>query len=403
MSELVSAFRYRAVDGAGRRVHGQREAPSADALLHELGRQGLVVIELAAASGGRGSRPWRRTSADDLLEATRAMAALLRAGVPLARALDIGASIVPPRVARELEQVRARVSSGVPLATALAGHPHSFSPLYCGVVRAGERSGNLGGAFTALAGQLEATQRVRARLLSAAMYPLLLAVAGTATIILLVQFVLPRFADLLLGAHATIPRSTAALLAFSGWFHGAWPILLVAVVSLAVGLVSGGRTERGRRAMATLLVETPLVGRIRRHVLASRFARLLAALLGGGAPLLTALDDTMDSLSDPLARDEVARVRARVREGRSLHGALEEGHLFPPVLARLVAVGDEAGTLRDFLARSAEMSEERVEHALQRLVTFVEPAMIVLFGVVIAFVALSLLQAIYGVDASAFR
>lgn len=403
MPASVSAYRYRAVDGAGRRVHGLREATSPDAVLHELERHGLVVVEISAARGASGNGSWRGTSADDRLEATRALAALLRAGVPLARALDIGASIVPPRAARDLEQVRTRVSSGVPLATALARHPRSFSPLYCGVVRAGERSGNLAGAFTALAGQLEAEARVRARLLSAAMYPLLLAVAGTATVILLVQFVLPRFADLLTGAHATIPRSTAALLAFSRWLNGAWPFVLVAVVALVAGLAVGVRTERGRRVLATLLVRTPLVGGIRRHVLASRFARLLAVLLGGGAPLLTALDDTMESLSDPLARDEVARVRSRVREGRSLHGALEEGRLFPPVLARLVAVGDEAGTLRDFLARSAEMSEERVEHALQRLVTFVEPAMIVLFGVLIAFVALSLLQAIYGVDASAFR
>ncbi len=403
MPDMVSAFRYRAVDGAGRRVHGVRDAPSADALLHELERHGLVVVELAAASGQAGGRSWRGTTAADVLEATRALAALLRAGVPLARALDIGASIVPARVARELEQVRTRVSSGVTLADAHARHPRSFSPLYRGVVRAGERSGNLAGAFASLASQLEAERRVRARLLSAAMYPLLLAVAGTATIIVLVQFVLPRFADLLQGAHATMPRSTAALLAISHWFTGAWPAVAAAVVTLAVGLALGGRTERGRRAMATLLVETPLVGRIRRHVLASRFARLLSVLLEGGAPLLLALDDTIVSLADPLARDEVARVRARVREGRSLHAALAEGHLFPPVLARLVAIGEEAGTLRDFLARSADMSEDRVEHALQRLVTFVEPAMIVVFGVLIAFVALSLLQAIYGVDASAFR
>ena len=403
MTELVSAFRYRAVDGAGHRVHGLREAASADALLRELERHGLVVVELSAAGTRELGRSWRGTSVDDLLEATRALAALLRAGVPLARALDIGASIVPPRVARELEQVRSLVSSGMPLATALARYPRTFSALYCGVVRAGERSGNLAGSFTALTSQLEAEARVRARLLSALMYPLLLAVAGTGTVILLVQFVLPRFADLLSGAHAAIPRSTAALLAFSRWFHAAWPLVLLVVIALGIVVALGGRTERGRRAFATLLVEAPLVGRIRRHLLASRFARLLAVLLEGGAPLLTALDDTADSLSDPLARDEVARVRARVREGRSLHGALEEGRLFPPVLARLVAVGDEAGTLRDFLARSAEMSEERVEHALQRLVTIVEPAMIVLFGVVIAFVALSLLQAIYGVDASAFR
>ena len=404
MTELMRSFAYRAVDGTGRRVHGWREASSADALTHELEDGGLIVITLSAADGaGPRDHGRRGSSADDVLEATRAIASLLRSGVPLARALAIGASIVPPRVARELEQVRTHVASGVTLADALARHPRSFSPLYCGVVRAGERSGDLAGAFAALASQLEAEGRVRSRLVSAAMYPLLLAVAGIVTVVVLVQFVLPRFADLLDGAHAPVPRTTAILLAFSRWFTHAWPYLLLATAVVVALLVTGGRTPRGRRVRARLFVGTPLVGPIRRQVLASRFARLLSVLLAGGAPLLTALDDTVASLSDPLARDEVSRVRARVREGRSLHGALEEGHLFPPVLARLVAVGDEAGTLRELLARSAEMSEVRVEHALQRLVTFVEPAMIVLFGVLIAFVALSLLQAIYGVDASAFR
>jgi type II secretory pathway component PulF len=119
--------------------------------------------------------------------------------------------------------------------------------------------------------------------------------------------------------------------------------------------------------------------------------------------LLTALDDTYESLADPLARDEVARIRARVREGRSLHDALGAGSLFPGVVPRLVAVGEESGNLRDFLARTADLCEERADRTLQRLVTIIEPAMILAFGVLIAFVALSLLQAIYGVDASAFR
>lgn len=177
----------------------------------------------------------------------------------------------------------------------------------------------------------------------------------------------------------------------------------MAVVGIVAAVVGMSRTEAGTRAIADLLVRAPVVGTLRRNILASRLARLLSVLLGGGAPLLTALDDTFDSLSDPLARDEVARVRARVREGRSLHGALAEGSLFPPVLARLVAVGEESGSLRAFLERSAELCEERAERTLERLVTFIEPAMIVAFGILIAFVALSLLQAIYGVDATTFR
>ena len=404
MQSALGTFEYQAVDARGRRVRGSAEAATAAALTRDLEVRGLVVLSVASTHASATREASRRTStAQDVLEATRALAALLGAGVPLSRALSIGASIVPARVATTLDEVRARVATGTALADALARHPRSFSRLYRGVVRAGERSGDLAGAFGLLARQLEADGRVRARLVSATIYPSLLAVAGTITVVVLVQFVLPRFAELLEGAHARLPRSTAALLATSHWLSGAWPLVLAALVLAGVAGVAASRTESGRRIFAMLLVRAPLVRDPRRHLLASQFARLLSVLLGGGAPLLTALDDTVESLADPLARDEAARVRARVREGRSLHGALGEGALFPPVLARLVAVGEESGRLCEFLEQSAEMCEERVERTLQRLVTFVEPAMILGFGVLIALVALSLLQAIYGVDATSFR
>ena len=152
-----------------------------------------------------------------------------------------------------------------------------------------------------------------------------------------------------------------------------------------------------------MMVNTPLVGTFRRHVLASRFARLVGVLLYGGSPLLNALDDTIHSLGDPLAQDEVLRIRTRVREGASLHGALAEGALFPDLLGQLVTVGEEAGRLQEFLDKAAEIFEQSTQRALQRLVAIAEPLMIVIFGGIVGLVALSLLQAIYGINAGSFR
>jgi general secretion pathway protein F len=403
MEISLTSFSWQAVDAGGRRVRGTGEAASAIALTRELEGRGLVVLDVGNATGARLASGPGAGSRQDVLEATRALGALLTAGVPLVRALTIAGSIVPPRVAATLDDVRGRISAGGSLADALGRHPGAFSPLYRGVVRAGERSGDLAESFTALAKQLDGEARLRARLLSATIYPALLAVAGTITIALLVLFVLPRFAELLADAHSSLPATTAALLAASHWLGRSWPVVIAALAAIAATVPLIARSPGGRRAIATFLVRAPVVGTLRRNILASRLARLLSVLLGGGAPLLTALDDSFDSLSDPLARDEVARVRALVREGRSLHGALAEGSLFPPVLARLVAVGEESGSLRSFLERSAELCEERAERSLERLVTLIEPAMIVAFGIVIAFVALALLQAIYGVNAASFR
>jgi type II secretory pathway component PulF len=398
----VPAFAYSAVDSTGRRLSGQAEAASPGALTHVLEERGLLVLGVTERTDGGfvGLRPSRRRG---VLEVTRALAALIPAGMPLVRALGAAAEMASGRVRDGLQQVRERVEHGNSLAEALEMFPDLFPSLYTGVVRAGERSGDLAGAFTRLAEQLDREDKLRSRLLSLSIYPLLLAIAGGAAVLVLLLFVLPRFAELLQGAGAALPRSTALLLNFGAAMRLGWPVLLALPVLAVLAGMWVKRTEEGQRAMAALLLGVPVVRTLRRQTLAARFARLLGVLLGGGAPLLTALDQTVDSLTDPIAREETARIRDRVREGSPLGTTLAEGGLFPRLLGQLVSVGEEAGRLHEFLMKAAEIFEDRTEQATQRLVTLLEPAMILVFGSVVAFIALALLQAIYGVNASAFR
>ncbi len=270
-------------------------------------------------------------------------------------------------------------------------------------MRAGERSGDLDSAFGRLAIQLERDEQLRGRVLSAAIYPMLLAAAGTSAILVLVFYVLPQFVGLLQGSGAELPRSTAALLWISSTMRRFWPVLL-AIPAIGAMLVTWVRTTpAGKRAWSQFLLAVPLISTLRQYALAARFARLVGVLLGGGAPLLTALDDTIESLDDPLARDDATRIRARVREGVALRAAVADSPLYPPLLAQLIGVGEDAGELRAFLLKAAEIFEERTERATQRLATLAEPAMIMIFGVIVAFVALSLLQAIYGINANSFK
>ncbi|HEX8362007.1 MAG TPA: type II secretion system F family protein [Longimicrobium sp.] len=398
----MNAYTYVAVDASSRRVRGREHAPGADALTRELEKRGLLVLEVREAgseSGAGGPLPRRRA----VVEATRAIAALLGAGIPLTRALRVAAQVGGGALSPVLDDVRARVERGDTLAEALGRHPRLFSPLYVGVVRAGERAGDLGGAFTRLADHLEKAEELRSRLVSASIYPLLLAVAGGTAVLVLLLFVLPRFAELLEGSGAALPASTAMLLAVSTTISGSWPWLLGGLVALVLGLVAASRTERGRTAGAHLLLLVPGIGALRRAVLAARFARLLGVLVAGGTPLLHALEGVSESLADPLARDAATRIRAQVREGTSLREAVAAATVFPPLLAQLVAVGEESGQLGAFLVQAAEMFEGGAERSLRRLVALAEPAMIILFGGIVGFVALALLQAIYGVNADAFR
>jgi len=400
----MPTYAYQAVDGAGKRTRGQAQAVSSGALARSLEARGLFVLEVAesneSASSKGGFRFGRRR---EVLEVTRAMSALLPVGMPLAQALHAASGVASGDVRAALQEVKSRVERGDTLSTALAEHRNLFSPLYVGLVRAGEKSGDIDAAFARLADQLDRDEQLRGKVVSAAIYPLLLATAGSVAVTVLLFFVLPRFVTLLEGSGATLPRSTATLLALSGVLHRFWPVLLLVPLGGVAFAAWARNTDEGRRVWSGIMLALPGVGTLRRYALAGRFARLVGVLLGGGAPLLAALDDTIESVGDPVARDDAVRIRTRVREGSSLRAAVAESTLFPALLAQLIGVGEDAGQLRVFLMKAADIFEERTERATQRLATLAEPAMIVLFGAIVAFVALSLLQAIYGINANSFK
>jgi type II secretory pathway component PulF len=400
----MPTFAYQAVNGAGKRLRGIEDAATPGALSRALEERGLLVLDVAessgAAAGGRGFKFGRRR---EVLEVTRAMAALLPVGMPLAQALNAASGVTTGEVRDALTQVRARVERGETLSAALAAYPQLFSPLYVGLVRAGERSGDVDNSFARLSDQLERDEELRGRIISAAIYPLLLACAGTIAVTVLLFFVLPRFVTLLAGSGAKLPTSTRMLLSVSSGLHTFWPVLLLVPLAIAAVGAWARNTDEGRRALSNTLLTLPLVKTLRQYALAARFARLVGVLLGGGAPLLAALDDTIDSIGDPVAHDDAERIRTRVREGVSLRAAVAESPVYPPLLSQLIGVGEDAGQLRTFLLKAAEIFEERTERATQRLAALAEPAMIVVFGAIVAFVALSLLQAIYGINANSFK
>jgi general secretion pathway protein F len=399
----VPTFAYRAVDAAGRRTRGSITGATATAATRELEQRGLLPLDLAesgeATSSSAGIGLGRRRA---VLDFTRAVAALLPAGMPLARALKAAVATSPASFRPVLDTVRVRVERGDELAAALAEHPRLFSPLYVGVVRAGEKSGALDDAFVRLSAHLERQDELRSKLVSLSIYPVLLALVGIASVAVLVLFVLPRFAELLLSAGAALPRSTAAVLALAMTLREQWRLLLLVPLGLTALLAWLRVTPQGRLVSAHVLARLPVAGAWRRQALAASFARMVGELLAGGAPLLVALADARDCMDDPVARAETDRIRTRVREGGALNTAIAERGLFPSVLPQLVALGEEAGRLSEFLLKAADLLERRTERAVERMVALAEPAMIVLFGGLVALVALALLQAIYGVNAGSF-
>jgi type II secretory pathway component PulF len=377
--------------------------PTPEAVVRDLEGRGLIALtveEEQQGSNGTGGLGLGRRRA--VLEFTRAVAALLPAGMPLARALAAGALAAPESVRPTLDTVRSKVDRGEDLASALAEHPRLFSSLYVGIVRAGEKSGSLDTAFQRLADHLERESELRSKLVSMSIYPVLLGLVGIAAVLVLVLFVLPRFSDLLLSSGTALPATTAAVVGVAMTVQEQWWVVAAVPVLVFAGLAWLRTTDAGRRTSARTLVRLPLVGAWRRQHLGASFARMVGELLAGGAPLILALQDARDCMTDSVAQEETDRIRVQVREGGSLHASIAEGGVFPPVLSQLVALGEDSGRLADFLLKAAELLEKKTEQTLERLVALLEPAMIVGFGGIVAVVALALLQAIYGVNAGSF-
>lgn len=397
----MPGFSFLTISAEGRRHRGHENAASEAALVRHLEAKGLTVVtvEPHEPSGLATARLSRAGTSD----AVRAIAELLAAGLSLPRALDVAASSAPGALATVLADLRARVERGESVAVAMTAHTHVFSATAIGVVRAGERAGDLDGAFARLAVQLERADAQRARLVSAAIYPAVLAVAGGAAILVLLLFVLPRFAALLDGTGLPLPRSTALLLGFATALRTHWtalPLTGTFILGTAVWL---HLTPTGQRWWSRALLALPVVGGFRRNALAASTARTLAVLLRGNAPLAAALDDTAGSAHDAILRDALHAARTRVVAGSTLHDAMASEDVFDDLFVSLVATGEESGRLADFLERAAVLFEQRTARGAERLVAIAEPTMIIAFGAVVGCIALSLLQAIYGINPAGIR
>jgi general secretion pathway protein F len=394
----VQTYVYHAVSPYGTREQSKIPALSEIQARSELEARGLLIISMKSA-GQQGVGNSIRLRNADLLNLTRSIAALLKAGMPLAAALK-QSSMASPGSEKVLETVRQRIEKGDTLAHALSAHSTTFTGVYVGVIRAGERTGDLAGAFQRLVGHLEKQAALRSRIQSAAVYPALLAVVSVLATAFLIGYVLPKFASILTETGAALPASTSLLIASSTWARNMWPLFVILAAIAMLGALAMRKSERGQLVAAELLLKTPVLGELRKNILAARFGSLSAVMLEGGSPLASMLDDVAASIGDPVARRDVQTIKQEVESGISFHGALTRASSFPPVLAQLVAVGENSGSLSDFLAGAADMCAESAERRMLRFVTLAEPLMILAFGLLIGFVAVSLLQAVYSVNGS---
>jgi len=397
-------FTYRASTAGGEILRGVERGPSRASIERALVDRGLLPLEVEAVGASRKRRPWQRQRRLDVIEAIHNLATLSAAGFTLERALGVAAGVASRAdVAAALGHVRTQLRAGADLAAALAAHPRQFPPVAVGMVRAGLRGGDLSGALADLAAHLEAEEELRQEVVSALVYPALLAVVGGVALLFLLLYVLPRLAATLGDLGAGLPTSTMTLLRIGDALRHGWIVAVLLGVLGAAGWAVHRRSSRSRAALHAALLTLPVIGPLRQRGVAVRFGRMLAALLRSGMPVPAAMEVAAEGISDIAAAAELRRARARVEAGTTLAEALDGGRALPRLFVQMVEVGEESGQLPELMSRGAASAERELRRGLTRAVRLIEPVFIVLFGLIAGLVALGLLQTIYGLRVDGLR
>jgi general secretion pathway protein F len=397
----VALYEYSALDRQGKTKRGVIEAASSVAASRRLGEQGLFPTKLKAArskttEGRPRSSMFRRTNALELGVATRQLSVMLAAGMPLADSLmAVAEQQSRSELGGILTRVREEVLQGSPFYLALSAETQVFQPLYISMVQVGEASGTLDKVLLQLAEFMDEQSRFNSQLKAAMTYPLLMLLVGTAVLIFLMTFVVPKITRMLDDLDQVLPLPTRLLMGFSEFLASYW-WLLVGTVVLAVWVIRRySLTRRGRLWLDRKKFAWPLIGPLALHSATARFARTTATLLRSGVPLLTTLEIVQRLLGNNYLQQALETVRVKVTEGEGLAKPLRDTGAFPPMLAQMAAVGERSGELEGLLFRVADIYEHQMQTRLNGLMALLEPIMILIMGGVVGFIVLAVLMPIF--------
>jgi type IV pilus assembly protein PilC len=358
------------------------EAPPAPA------KKGLLQLELSAP----------RVKRDEVMHLSRQLGAFIRAGLPLVDAVrTLGEEATNSSVRRMMLEVEDGLLRGETLSDCLDRHPRIFPEFYRGILRSAELTGQLDTVLDQLAKYLERDMEARRKVKSALIYPSIIAVMSTITVVVLAGFTLPRFKVFFASLHAKLPWPTRALLAVTDFLTTWWWALLAGLVALVLAVFAVLRTEGGRYARDRLLLAVPVLGSTIEYALVERFCRILASMAGAGVALPEALRVATGSLRNRVFTRGLARVGEEMLRGEGLARPLARTELFPATAARMMRVGEDTGSLDTQLEVTARYYEGELDYKLKKLTSLFEPVMICVMGGIVGFVAVALISAMYGI------
>ena len=401
----METYSYEAAAGDGNIVTGNIEAVNERAAVDRIQGMGYFPLKVSKAVEGRNianilSEYFEQGVKDkDVMTFTYQLGVLLDAGFPLDRALSILYEMTDKKAFRDMiKDILSQIRSGKSFSEALSKFKSAFPLFYVNMIKAGEAGGFLEDTISRMAVYLENTQALKEEIRSAVIYPAILSIVGSAAIIVLLTFVVPKFTSIFSDMGEALPLPTVILLAISNGLINYWWAILLFLAALFFSIRRYLGTDNGRRAWDRARFRIPLFGRLFKEAAVSRFARTLGTLLQSGVPLLNALQIVKGTLGSDSIAEMIQSVREEVRKGRGISEPLKRSNIFPPMAVHMVKVGEETGRLDEMLTKIAERFDIEVRTSVKRMLSLLEPAMILFMGLIVGFIVIAMLLAIFSIN-----
>jgi type IV pilus assembly protein PilC len=392
-------YNYKALDSAGKAVSGTEVATSTGAAHIALIAKGYQPLEVTEQSSFLNIElTKKKVPRKDVMNFSRQLAVFMKAGIPIMEALEVITEETQHKLLKGiLEDMIDSLRSGDTFAAAAASHPEAFPNYYVGILESAELTGNLDKVLNQLADYIDRDTKARAKITAALIYPIVVACMSVVTVGILTLFVLPRFVTFFKSFHAKLPLPTRMMMSFSGFVTHWWYIIISVVIIIVVGYIAARRSEGGRARLDAMILKLPVVGDLTQTAILERVCRILASLLVAGVDLPRSMAVTADSANNSIYRKALESIRVDMMEGQGLAAPIARTGLFPGAAQQMFRVGEETGTLDQQLEVAAEYYGRELETKVDRATALFEPAIIIFMGVIVGFVAVALISAMYGI------
>ena len=392
----MSTWTYKAKDKAGKTITGTLTAPDRGDAVSELQKKSLVVIQLAEAKGKggrkekRGGRAKPKASRTELVIFTRQLSTMVGAGISLLEAIDVlKEQAETPGMRATCDRVAAELRGGADLSAAMATCPKVFNDLYVSMVAAGEVSGQMDVVLDRLADYQEANDELVREVKSAMTYPVISLVLVLGITAFLMLFIVPSFANIFDEMDVELPKLTAFVLGLSDWMRANIGTMVLGMVAAFAAVTVFRKTERGQRTFDVLKLRLPVFGPLLKKVSLARFSRTFGTLIKSGVPILGTLDIVADTSGNSVIADSVRASRESVKAGDLLSEPLSQSKVFPPMVVRMIAIGERSGALEALLEKIAEFYDREVKAQIKALTSLIEPILISFMGIIVGGVVMS--------------